>query len=617
MCAIVGLWRKHSRIVESDIEVMRDTMRHRGPDGAGIYLDRQSNVALGHRRLAIIDLSEAGKQPMLNTNEDIALVLNGEIYNYRTLRQQAETWGYRFKSTTDTEVIIALYERYGVECLQYLRGMFAFALWDSKRHQLLLARDRIGIKPLYVYQDLETIAFASEVRAFQALTFFDKTIDVSALFDFFSYQYIPAPKSIFRNVQKIMAGHYIIINTKTEEKITKCYWDLPKDNHGVALTSCQVVDKVDEILRESVALHLISDVPVGAFLSGGIDSSTVVAIAAKKESDLATFTVNFNEKNHRNEGDNAKQIADTLGVRHQIITMQGMDFEEFTEKFADVYDEPFGDTSGIPTYLMCQAAARSVKVALSGDGGDEVFGGYVANYIPMLNATKRTFASGIAHQLIQAMPVKFGSSILYRQLSLQQKMIESTMLLRRGQKRLIFNQDALQASNLDPTKYDDAWKFHAFKKKRGHDYVRERMEMDMLSWLPEKMLTKVDRASMAHSIEVRIPLVDHLLVDFMFRLPSSYQWHPEKGGKWVEREVLERYVSASLINRPKQGFSIPLNEWTKQLGTRWVEQVRESQIVRNGIFSWRGIKMADTRSSLVQWMIVNVAIWSNRYSWSF
>jgi len=159
--------------------------------------------------------------------------------------------------------------------------------------------------------------------------------------------------------------------------------------------------------------------------------------------------------------------------------------------------------------------------------------------------------------------------------------------------------------------------FMPSKKKRGHDYVRERMEMDMLSWLPEKMLTKVDRASMAHSIEVRIPLVDHLLVDFMFRLPSSYQWHPEKGGKWVEREVLERYVSASLINRPKQGFSIPLNEWTKQLGTRWVEQVRESQIVRNGIFSWRGIKMADTRSSLVQWMIVNVAIWSNRYSWSF
>ncbi|MCC7438552.1 MAG: asparagine synthase (glutamine-hydrolyzing) [Armatimonadetes bacterium] len=617
MCAIVGLWRKHSRIVESDIEVMRDTMRHRGPDGAGLYLDRQSNVALGHRRLAIIDLSEAGKQPMLNTNEDIALVLNGEIYNYRTLRQQAETWGYRFKSTTDTEVIIALYERYGVECLQYLRGMFAFALWDSKRHQLLLARDRIGIKPLYVYQDSETIAFASEVRAFQALTFFDKTIDVSALFDFFSYQYIPAPKSIFRNVQKLMAGHYVIINTKTEEKITKCYWNLPKDNHSVALTSCQVVDKVDEILRESVALHLISDVPVGAFLSSGIDSSIVVAIAAKKESDLATFTVNFNEKNHRNEGVYAKQLADTFGVRHQIITMQRMDFEEFTEKFADIYDEPFGDTSGIPTYLMCQAAARSVKVALSGDGGDEVFGGYVANYIPMLNSTKRTFASGIAHQLIQTMPVKFGSSILYRQLSLQQKMIESTMLLRRGQKRLIFNQDALQASNLDPTKYDDAWKFHAFQKKRGHDYVRERMEMDMLSWLPEKMLTKVDRASMAHSLEVRIPLIDHLLVDFMFRLPSNYQWHPEKGGKWVEREVLERYVSASLINRPKQGFSIPLNEWTKQLGMRWVEQVRESQIVRNGIFSWRGIKMADTRSSLVQWMIVNVAIWSNRYSWSF
>ncbi len=616
MCAIVGIWRKYNRVTESDVEAMRDTMLHRGPDGAGTYLDVQSNVGLGHRRLAIIDLSEAGKQPMLNTNEEIALVLNGEIYNYRILRQQAEAWGYRFKSTTDTEVVIAWYERYGIECLQYLRGMFAFALWDAKRHVLLLARDRLGIKPLYVYKDAETFAFASEIRAFHALNFFDKTIDVSALFDFFSYQYIPAPKSIFRNVRKMMAGHYGILNTKTGDFSTKCYWRLPKNHNDGGLIDRQVVDQVDDLLREAVALHLISDVPVGAFLSSGLDSSAVVAMAARNEPNLATFTVNFDEKKHRNEGSHAQQLANALGVQHQIITLQRFNFEEFTEKFVDVYDEPFGDTSGIPTYIMCQAAAKSVKVALSGDGGDEVFGGYIPNYISSLKSTKFGFMSGVAYQLLQAMPMKFGSSILHRQLTSRQQMIESAMLLRRGQKRLLFNQEALQAANLDPTKYDDAWKFNDFQKSEHHNYVRERMEMDMLSWLPEKMLTKVDRASMAHSIEVRIPLIDHLLVEFMFSLPSIYQWHPEKGGKWVEREVLGRYAPASLIDRPKQGFSIPLNQWTKQLESQWLEQIRESQIVRHGVFSWRGIKMADTRSSLVRWMLINVAIWSNRYSWS-
>ncbi|MBK8910016.1 MAG: asparagine synthase (glutamine-hydrolyzing) [Chlorobi bacterium] len=617
MCGIVGLWKKNERITQSEIELMRDTMIHRGPDGAGCYIDTVNNVGFGHRRLSIIDLSDAGVQPMMNNKEDIIVVFNGEIYNYRALRQESESWGYKFNSATDTEVIIALYERYGIDCLQHFRGMFSFALWDVKQQRLLLARDRLGIKPLYIYNDGSAFAFSSELRGFQPLNFFNKKIDVSALFDFFSYQYIPSPKSIFCHVRKLMAGHYAVFSTITRQLTVAPYWKLPESQNELQLSTPQIIDRVDELIKDAVRSHLVSDVPVGAFLSGGMDSSTIVTMASKYKSNLTTFTVNFNSKNKIDEGNNARELADFLHLHHNILTLKGNDFEHFTDRFAEIYDEPFSDTSGIPIYEICGAAARSVKVALSGDGGDEIFGGYVQNYMPLLDHSRRySWIAGMAQKIMHTLPTKFGSSILYNQLSLQQRIIESTLLLRWGQKRMIFNRDVLRQSNINPRRYNDAWRFSDFQDVDDVNYVRKRIEMDVLAWLPEKMLTKVDRASMAQSLEVRVPLLDHKLVEFIFQLPSLYQWHPTRGGKWVLREVLSNYVPASVINRPKQGFSVPLNEWRQQVGSRWFDRVRESRIVRDGVFSWPGIKMADTRSVLVQWMIVNVAVWSDKYSWS-
>lgn len=617
MCGITGLWKRHERITQTEIEQMRDTMTHRGPNGAGTYIDSKNNIGLGHRRLSIIDLSDAGAQPMISNSGNTVLVFNGEIYNYHSLRQQAKSWGYKFKSTTDTEVIIALYEQYGVKCLHYLRGMFAFALWDAKQQQLFLARDRVGIKPLYIYQDDVTVAFASELRAFQALPLFNKEINVSALFDLFSYQYIPSPKSVYSHIHKLMSGHYALFTTNTRQFSTTCYWSLPKAQPDNLLTTSQVINHLDELIHDSIHSHLVGDVQIGAFLSGGLDSSTIATIASKYNPDIATFTVNFDSKIKKNEGINARELAEFLNIQNQVITLKGTNFEHFTDKFVDIYDEPFGDTSGIPTYEICGVAAQSVKVALSGDGGDEVFGGYISGYLPSLKSNRRNpYVSKIAQWVLHSLPTKFGSSIFYNQLSLEQKIIESALLLRRGQKRLIFNPDALQVTNIDPQKYDDAWKFSNLQQTDDQDYIRKRMEMDILTWLPEKMLTKVDRASMAQSLEVRVPFLDHLLVEFIFQLPSLYQWHPEKGGKWLLREALSKYVPASVINRPKQGFSVPLNEWKHQAGAPWFERVRESRIVRDGVFSWPGIQKADTRSALVQWMLVNVAVWSDKYSWS-
>jgi len=618
MCAIAGLWKKNDKITQTEIERMRDTMVHRGPNGSGLYIDHSNNIGLGHRRLSIIDLSDAGTQPMISNSGKIALVFNGEIYNYHALREQAKFWGYKFKSSTDTEVIIALYEQYGLECLHYLRGMFALALWDVERQQLLLARDRVGIKPLYLYEDGMTFGFASEIRAFQSLSIFDKKIDVSALFDFFSYQYIPAPKSVYSHIRKLMAGHYALFTASTGQLSIIRYWHLPKPCQPDQLSESDVIDQVDELISDAVRSHLVSDVPIGAFLSGGLDSSTIVTMAARHQQSLSTFTVDFDSKNQLNEGNYARELADYLNIsRHKILTLKGDQFEYFTERFVEIYDEPFGDTSGIPTYELCGEAAKDVKVILSGDGGDEVFGGYIPNYIPLLKQSHSYFClSKIAQQFMRLMPTKMGYSILYKQLPLQQKIIESALLLRYGQKKMIFSKDALQAAKINSRIYNDAWQFSYIQEDGCEDYIRKRMEMDILSWLPEKMLTKVDRASMSNSLEVRVPFLDHLIVEFMFKLPSTYQWHPQKGGKWVVREILSRYVPDSVTNRPKQGFSIPLNSWKQQAGEAWFERVRDSRIVRDGVFSWNGIKFADTRSSLVQWMIVNVAAWSDRYSWT-
>jgi len=613
MCGIVGLWNLDDRISPDDVASMRDTLAHRGPDAAGLRIDAEANVGFGHRRLSILDLSDAGAQPMTSDSGRTMIVLNGEIYNYRDLREEALAWGCSFRSHSDTEVVLAYYERFGISCLERFRGMFALALWDRSERVLHLVRDRVGIKPVYYYWDGRTFAFASECRAFQALDRFERRLDVTALYDYFTYQYIPPPKTIFRNVRKLEAGTMLTFEPDERRIRTARYWTLPDVGTGTVEPD-EAIDRADAMVREAIEYHLVSDVPVGTFLSGGLDSSTVTALAAQHLPGLNAFTVDFDVA-HRSEAGDAAVLAEHLGLNHHIVRMEGREFEAFSERFVDIYDEPFGDTSGLPTYVVSALAAGKVKVALSGDGGDEVFGGYVPMFRRLVDdggAVARF--PGLTSRALYHLPVKFGARFLQMRLPAAQRVQESPVYLRSGQKRPFFSTEALHDYHIGRD-YDDTW-FFTRNLDRSGDPIRDRMALDFYTWLPEKMLTKVDRASMANSLEVRVPLLDHRLVEFMFSLPRDCQWNPERGAKWVLRGVLDRHVPPELTRRPKRGFTIPLNEWLGDSRDFWSERLRSSRIVREGVLSQRKLPYADTRSPLTRWLLLNIALWSDRYSWS-
>ncbi len=613
MCGIVGIWKKDARVEPGELAELRDSLAHRGPDAADAYIDIGANLGLGHRRLSILDLSAAGSQPMRTPDGRIHIVLNGEIYNFRELRAEAEGWGYRFVSHTDTEVVLAFYERHGIASLERLRGMFALAIWDTRRGVLHLVRDRVGIKPLYYYWDGRTFAFASESRAFQTLPCFDRSLDVSALYDYFTYQYIPSPKSIFARVRKLEAGGRLEFEPSALRLDLRRYWTLPE--LGLEEQSdADVTARVDGLLEDAVRSHLVSDVPVGAFLSGGLDSSTVVALASRYISGLSAFTVDFDVRS-RSEGEDAAKLAGHLGLDHRIVTMPGEEFARLAEKFAEIYDEPFGDTSGLPTLAVSALARSSVKVALSGDGGDEVFGGYVPIYRNLIcDDPGMPLLSGMAGRALYGLPTKLGARMLQRNLRHGDRVRESPVFLRSGQKRLFFSRSLLGDHGLG-SDYDDTWYFRR-DLSTAADPIRQRMLLDFHTWLPEKMLTKVDRASMANSLEVRVPLLDHPLVEYMFSLPTRFHWNAVDGPKWVLRRVLDSHVPPEVTRRPKRGFSIPIHEWTGAHRGYMNERIMESRLMREGIFSRGRLRFADTRSPLTRWLLLNAAVWSDRYKWT-
>lgn len=611
MCGIVGIWKKDQLVSIDEIEVFRDTLRHRGPDEKGVYIDKKSNLGFGHRRLAILDLSSQGAQPMRGNSGQTWVVYNGEIYNFQELRQCASKWGYNFHSHTDTEVILAYYERYGLEFVQFFRGMFAIAIWDANQQKIILVRDRVGIKPLYYYWDYRTFAFASECRAFQALDSFDKRLDVSAIYDFLFYQYIPPPKSVYAKIRKLPAATMLVFDVIRQRIATRRYWQLPTQSTSDSSTR-NIKENIEALLKDSIECHLVSDTPVGAFLSGGIDSSAIVYFMSQHKPSLRTFTVDF-DFGHKSEAKEASEFSRFLHLDHRILKMSGDSFIEFTNQFVDIYDEPFGDTSGLPTFAVSSLAHESVKVVLSGDGGDELFGGYIRSLADVGGNKRSGWLSRIAARTLSALPTKHGEKHLFALLNSSQRILEASAWFRSGQKSLFLNRGALE--NHIPNDYDDFW-FLRQHLPSTNDPIRNRLYLDFQTWLPEKMLTKVDRASMANSLEVRTPLLDHMLVEYVFSLPSKYTWHPIHGGKWIVKEILNHRVPKELLHRPKKGFSVPLNEWLKYNGSFWQQGVRSSRIYREGILSKSLFNFADTRSPLTKWMLLNLSMWSNRYSWS-
>jgi asparagine synthase (glutamine-hydrolysing) len=574
MCGISGIiYLDNKRKIEpSVLKNMTDAIYHRGPDDEGFY--NNNNIGLGFRRLSIIDLN-TGHQPLGNDNSNIFIVFNGEIYNYLEQREILKKKGYKFKTATDTEVILHLYEEYGINCLQYLRGMFAFAIWDEYRQQLFCARDRFGIKPFYYYFDDEKFVFGSEIKAILKAGDIDKTLSFDALDSYFAYGYITSDLSIYKNIKKLQPAHYLLLsfNNKISVEI-KRYWEIVfKPDYSK--TENQWAEEIEDSLSEAVKLHMISDVPLGAFLSGGIDSSSVVAMMAKHSNlPIKTFSIGFKEKKF-NELEFAREVAKKYNCEHheQIIEPEAI---SLLPKLVSAYDEPFADSSAIPTYYVSKLAREYVTVALSGDGGDELFAGYneystfkkIYSYpfnlkSPLINK----LIWGNLHKLI---PEGGTGNLTSYFLSKNKEYMSaySTIYSKNERRKLILD----NGTAVNDGSASESYKVGILKNAVTDDFVTRLQHLDLQTYLVDDILTKVDRASMMNSLETRVPLLDHKFAELSFQIPWNYKLKG-KNQKYIFKQAMSAGLPASILNHPKQGFAVPLSLWFKNDLNEYINDV--------------------------------------------
>lgn len=557
MCGIAGVLRMDGGNVESNwVTAMAEKMIHRGPDGEGIWCDR--GVGLAHRRLSIIDL-ETGDQPMANEDRSVWVTFNGEIYNFRELRGNLEAKGHVFKTASDTEVIVHGYEEWGKDVVSRLNGMFAFGLWSARDGRFLMARDRLGVKPLYYYMDDGFLIFASELRALMSCNLVPFEIDMDALELYLHYQYVPSPYSIYKGVRKLSPGEYMEIDLREGKRISESYWDIdtyhePVDSNNVG----HWLEMLEELLEDAVKIRLYSDVPFGAFLSGGTDSGLTVALMSKNLSQpVRTFSVGI-EGSEDDELPYAAQIARTFNTAHEEFRVRPEGLE-LIPKICPHFGEPFADSSAVPTYYVSKTAASKVKMVLSGDGGDEIFGGYLT-YHALLEARSFDFLpSSILKKAAWFSPGRglarwfhfIGSSWIERH-----DMLMSHFSIEE-RKRLLGREANYSDGGYLAELYPSGWK----------DMILKAQYLDLKTYLPDDVLVKVDRMSMANSIEVRSPLLDYRIAEAAFSMPTSMKIpKPSRNGsqgKFILKELASRYLGKEYVYRPKSGFGIPIDEWLK------------------------------------------------------
>ncbi len=587
MCGIAGIVSLNERpVAEAEVRAMCDAMIHRGPNGQGYYV--APGVGLGMRRLSIIDLA-TGQQPIGNEDGTGWVVLNGEIYNFKSLRRDLKARGHQFSTEADTEVIVHLYEDFGVRCVEHLRGMFAFAVWDTRRRQVLVARDRLGIKPLY-YANVEgRLVFASELKAVLELPEIERRLNWNAVARVFAFLTSPASESVIQGVHKLEPGCLIIAGPDRTIR-TERYWSVafePDESHDEPF----FVERLRELLDESVALHMMSDVPLGAFLSGGVDSSAVVAAMAKAASGpVKTFSIGFADRAY-DERPYAARVARHFGTDHMELVVEPTDIGTI-EDLVWHLDEPFGDSSAVPTYLVSKLAAEHVTVALSGDGGDELFGGYERYRVEQRErrhalpaAVRKAF--GVAGRL---MPEGMRGRGFARHFSLDgwARYVDATTLYRRDDQARLFRPEARALlSAADP------WGDEVERLGRAGaegDWLSSLQSFDLDGYLPLDVLTKVDRMSMAHSLEVRPPLLDHKLVEFAATIPSCLRLRRERG-KHIFKEAMRGRLPEDIVDRRKQGFSAPFARWfTGSLSEFARDLLLSRRSVERGFFEPRAVE---------------------------
>jgi asparagine synthase (glutamine-hydrolysing) len=572
-------------VIEDDVRAMCRAMVHRGPDEEGVYLS--AGVGLGTRRLSIIDLA-GGQQPMSNEDGSIWVVFNGEIYNHRELRQQLTRGGHTFRSASDTEIIVHLYEEVGERAVACLRGMFAFALWDARCRQLLLARDRLGIKPLYHAEIVNGIVFASELKPILQLPDIGRSLNWEAVGHLFTFLATPSSQSIVEGIRKLEPARIVTATAERGVRIER-YWDVDfqpderssEDEH---------VERLRELLAEAVNLHLIGDVPIGAFLSGGIDSSAVVAMMAQFTSGrVKTFSIGFVEADY-SELDHARCVAERFGTEHHELILRP-DIVEIAEDLAWYLDEPFGDTSAIPTYMVSKLASKHVTVVLTGDGGDELFAGY-DKYVTegrerkydQVPAAIRKALGAVGHLMPEGMP---GRRFL-RHLALDgsRRYLDASTLFRTDQLRKVFRREAFeQIAAHDPLT-------HSLRALGdiGPDWVAALQSCDLHTYLPLDILTKVDRMTMAHSIEARPPLLDHHVVEFAATIPARSRLR-DGTTKCLLKRAMRGILPDGIIDRPKHGFAVPLARWFRGELAGFARDVLLSNICRErDLFETKHVK---------------------------
>jgi asparagine synthase (glutamine-hydrolysing) len=591
MCGIIGQISLQAPIQQRQFNAMRDTLQHRGPDGFGSWFSENRLVALGHRRLSFLDLSEKGKQPMTNETGSVWLTFNGEIYNYIPLRAELETAGHHFSSKTDSEVLLHAYEEWGTGMLGRLKGMFAFGIWDEHRKRLLIARDRFGIKPLYYGFLNNQFYFASELKAILKGLAKRPAPSMEAVADFLVYRYVPSPKTIWKGLKKLPPAHYLDISfaSGSPDLSPQCYWQLPDPR--LRPTPREAVHQVHELLSESVGQHLQSDVPVGSFLSGGYDSSALVAYAHKQGKALDTFSIGF-EGWEKSEDQYARQVADHLNLPLHT-RLAGREQLALLDQLAYFYDEPLGDISTIPTFMVSQMASQHRKAVLSGEGADELFAGYTWQ--------KPIAGLSTLSRLKYYLPEQIsGSSIT--------SYYATAMAMGR------FDLEVLK-DTIHPRLHDQLPAFPDwFYKKHTRQYpqlLKTVQKLDIQTFMGELVLTRIDRASMAHGLEVRVPFLDHELAEYLFSLHPKVYYRASQT-KFLLYENIKNTLPAEILKRPKQGFVGP-DSYYMDIAF-YANCLRDGQLIKSDVISPAGLeRLLRDKDHWRLWKLVVLEKWWQRW----
>ncbi len=609
MCGITGfITNNQFESFSRSLPAATASLAHRGPDDSGIYVDPSAGVGLGHRRLSILDLSPLGHQPMTSDDANVRIVYNGEVYNFKVLRKELEKAGHRFHSDSDTEVILKAYLEWGTGCLGRLTGMFALAIWDGRSRRLFLARDQLGIKPLYYYHHHGSLIFASELKGILAFRGISKILDTGAIPLFLHYQYIPSPRTIYQHIFKLEPGHFLICDSET---FRTCPWaQMPNASSmrsslsGISGSELACMDQLQEILTLAVSDQMVSDVPLGALLSGGIDSSLVAAIMQQVSScPVRTFSIGFTESRF-NEAPWAARVAACLGTNHTELYMTSKDALSVIPRLPEIYDEPFADASAIPSVLVSQLTRSHVTVALSGDGGDEQFCGYTRYWATQamsygfqrvpgplriwlnktLSRVPYPFVEKLYNWLQPVLPSAFRSANFtdkWQKLIAQMGHTDLQSLYRASV--CLWDRDRIeQITGLftEPSRFE-----HAFDRTTDWQILSRLMRVDQQTYLTDAMLVKVDRASMAAGLEIRVPLLDQRVVEYASGIPEKYLYRKGEG-KVILRRLLSRFIPVDLFDRPKMGFAIPVSRWLRgELKPMLLDYLSEDRLKREGLFN--------------------------------